>query len=73
MTHTNKQEVLSQIVDVIGQNVRTIKQHKGAVHELNIAIELSKVYERLNEVPDDGEDDSTLKELQEILNKKTNK
>lgn len=48
MTQTNKQVVLNEIVSTIGANVKTIKQHKGAVHELNIVIELSKVYERLN-------------------------
>lgn len=54
MKHTYKQEVLDDIVDTIGQHVKTLKQHKGAIHELNIIIELSKAYERLNVVEEEN-------------------
>lgn len=78
MTHINKQEVLDEIVETIGQHVKTLKQHKGAVHELNIVIELSKVYERLKDVETEEDAVNVVDTLEEALaglklNKHTNK
>lgn len=53
MTQTNKQEVLNNILTTINKYVETINQHKGAVHELSIVVELSQVYERIKDA-DDG-------------------
>lgn len=67
MTHTNKQEVLDEIIETIGQHIKTLKQHKGAVHELNIVIELSKVYERLKDVETEDNAVHVVDTLEEAL------
>src|SRR5699024_1780119 len=67
MTHTDKQEVLNNIVDTIGLHVKTLKQHKGAVHELNIIIELSKVYERLSDVETEDDTVKVVSTIEEAL------
>lgn len=49
----NKQLALNIILTTISKYVQIINQHKGAVHELNIVVELSQVYERIKEHDDE--------------------
>lgn len=66
MNDTNKQYVLDEIIAVIKKNLESVKQHKGAIHELNTIIELSKVYQRLNNV-EVKEKPKTMREVLESL------
>lgn len=73
--NTNKEKLTNELLIAMRKQLATVHQHKSAIHELEVLVKLSKVYQIVHfELPVGMKDDTTshdslVKAFEDVLNK----